>query len=149
MADPRSRDAHARLSHLLAQDRVALGVNVGLMSRPGSPVFRRVETALPIALGLSGAIGATIVGGVALGGVALAAGLALWFLVVLPRVRERVYARTCAYVTSTPEAFLEAWQAQAITLRAGEAECRPPAGDWAAFVQAARTREEEEEEGVQ
>lgn len=146
MSDPRIRDAHARLKRLLAQKRLVLGVNIGLMSRPGSPVFRRVETALPAGLGLFGTIGATIVGGVALGVVALAVGLAVWFLAILPRIKDQVHARSYAYVTSSPAAFLQAWEARAITLRAGEAECRPPDGDWVAFVRAARTREEEEEE---
>lgn len=148
MSDARIRDAHARLTRLLAQKRLVLGVNIGLMSRPGSPVFRRIETALPTGLGLFGVIGATILGGVVLGAAALTVGVAIWFLVVLPRIKDQVYARSYAYVTSSPEAFLHAWEARAITLRSGEEECRPPDGDWVAFVRAARTREEEEEEGI-
>lgn len=148
MSNARIRDAHTRLTRLLAQKRLVLGVNIGLMSRPGSPVFRRIETALPTGLGLFGVIGATILGGVVLGAVALTVGVAIWFLVVLPRIKDQVYARSYAYVTSSPEAFLQAWEARAITLRSGEEECRPPDGDWIAFVRAARTREEEEEEGV-
>lgn len=147
MSEAEIRDAHARLVRLLAQRRLLLGVNIGLMSRPGSPVFRRIETALPIGLGLFGVISATLLGGVMLGILALTIGIAIWFLVILPRIKDQVYARTYAYVTSAPEAFLKAWEAQAITLRAGEAECRPPGGDWIAFVAAARTREEDEEEG--
>ncbi|WP_439577697.1 hypothetical protein [Elioraea sp.] len=147
MSDSRIRDAHARLTRLLAQKRLFLGVNIGLMSRPGSPVFRRIESALPIGLGLFGVIGATIVGGVMLGILALTAGIAVWFLVILPRIKDQVYARTYAFVTSTPESFLRAWEETAITLKSGEDECRPPDGDWVAFVRAARTREEEEEDG--
>lgn len=149
MSDARIRDAHARLTRLLAQKRLVLGVNIGLMSRPGSPVFRRIESALPIGIGLFGVISATILGGVMLGVLALTAGIAVWFLVILPRIKDQVYARTYAFVTSTPEAFLKAWEATAITLRAGEQECRPPDGDWIAFVRTARTREEDEEEGHQ
>lgn len=149
MSDARIRDAHTRLTRLLAQKRLVLGVNIGLMQRPGSPVFRRVETALPTGLGLFGVIGATVIGGVVLGVVALVVGIAVWFLVILPRIKDQVYARSYAYVTSSPEAFLQAWDARAVTLRAGEEECRPPDGDWIAFVRDLRTREEEEEEGVQ
>jgi hypothetical protein len=149
MSSARIRDAHARLTRLLAQKRLLLGVNIGLMSRPGSPVFRRIESALPIGLGLFGVISATILGGVMLGVLALGAGIAVWFLVILPRIKNQVYARTHAFVTSSPEAFLQAWEARAITLRAGEEECRPPEGDWIAVVHAARTREEDEEEGCQ
>jgi hypothetical protein len=148
MSEARIRDAHTRLTRLLAQKRLVLGVNIGLMARPGSPVFRRIETALPTGLGLFGVIGATIVGGVVLGAVALTVGVAIWFLVILPRIKDQVYARSYAYVTSSPEAFLQAWEARAITLRSGEEECRPPDGDWIAFVRAVRTRDEEEEEGV-
>ena len=147
MPEASIRDAHARLVRLLAQRRMVLGVNIGLMSRPGSPVFRRIETALPIGLGLFGVIGATVIGGVVLGAVALTAGLAAWFLVILPRIKDQVHARSTAYVIAAPESFLAAWQAGAISLNAGEAECRPPDGDWIAFVRAVRTREEEEEEG--
>jgi hypothetical protein len=147
MTDARIRDAHSRLTRLLAQKRLVLGVNIGLMSRPGSPVFRRVETALPIGIGLFGVISATILGGVMLGILALTAGIAVWFLVILPRIKDQVYARTYAFVTSAPEAFLQAWEAAAITLRAGQEECRPPDGDWIAFVRATRTREEDEADG--
>lgn len=147
MREASIRDAHARLVCLLAQRRVMLGVNVGVMSRPGSPVFRRIETALPIGLGLFGVIGATVIGGVVLGAVALVAGLAAWFLVVLPRIKDQVHARSTAYVTASPESFVAAWEARAISLNTGEAECRPPDGDWIAFIRAVRTREEDEEEG--
>jgi hypothetical protein len=149
MSEARIRDAHARLTRLLAQKRLVLGVNVGLMSRPGSPVFRRIESALPIGIGLFGVISATILGGLMLGILALTAGIAVWFLVILPRIKDQVYARTYAFVTSSPEAFLQAWEATAITLRAGEEECRPPGDDWIAFVRAARTREEDEEDSHQ
>ena len=147
MADVSSRDAHARLVRLLAQKRLVLGVNIGVMSRPGSPVFRRIETALPTGLGLFGVIGATVIGGVTLGALALTIGVAVWFLVILPRIKDQVYARSYAFVTSSPAAFAQAWEARAITLRAGAEECRPPDGDWIAFVRATPTREEDEEGG--
>ncbi|MFQ3622578.1 MAG: hypothetical protein SNJ73_03435 [Acetobacteraceae bacterium] len=146
MSTARIRDSHARLKRLVAQKRIFVGVNVGLMSRPGSPVFRRIETALPVGLGLFGVIGATVLGGVWLGVVALTVGLALWFLMILPKIKDQVYDRTLAFVLSSPEAFETVWNARAITLRAGERECRPPDGDWAGFVAEARTREEETDE---
>jgi hypothetical protein len=146
MADARTRDAHARLVRLLAQKRLRLGVNIGLMNRPGSPVFRRIETALPIFLGIMGVIGAVAIGGFPLGIVALTAGLGVWFLVILPRMKDQVYERTLGYVSGSPEAFLEAWNAGAVTLQQGDAECRPPDGDWMGFVKSARTREEQDEE---
>ncbi len=148
MANAHIRDSHARLKRLVAQKRILLGVNVGLMSRPGSPVFRRIETALPVGLGLFGVIGATVLGGVWLGMLALTIGLVLWFLMILPRIKDQVYDRTLAFVLSSPEAFETVWNAGAITLKAGERECRPPDGDWMRFVLEAKTREEEmEEEG--
>jgi hypothetical protein len=88
-----------------------------------------------------------VIGGVTLGALALTIGVAVWFLVILPRIKDQVYARSYAFVTSSPAAFAQAWEARAITLRAGAEECRPPDGDWIAFVRATPTREEEEEGG--
>jgi len=145
MTDPSLAESHARLKRLVAQKRVVLGVNIGLMARPGSPVFRRIETALPLGLGMFGVIAATIFGGVWLGILALTLGIAVWFLFLLPRIKDQVYDRTLAFVLSAPEAFEQVWQAGAVTLRAGERECRPPEGDWLRFVAETRSREEEME----
>jgi len=149
VADRRVRDAHARLVRLLREKRLTLGVNIGLMNRPGSPVFRRVETALPIFLGIMGVVIAVAIGGFPLGIVALTAGLGVWFLVILPRMKDQVYARTLGYVTGDPDAFVRVWEAGAVTLQRGGEECRPPDGDWAAFVRETRTQEEQDrEDGV-
>ncbi|WP_114377700.1 hypothetical protein [Elioraea thermophila] len=143
--DPALAESHARLKRLIMQKRLILGVNIGLMSRPGSPVFRRIETALPLGLGMFGVIAATVFGGVWLGILALTLGIVVWFLFLLPRIKDQVYDRTLAYVLSAPEAFAQVWQAGAVTLRAGERECRPPEGDWQRFVRETKTREEEME----
>lgn len=149
MPDRRVRDAHARLVRLLRERRLRLGVNIGLMNRPGSPVFRRIETALPIFLGIMGVVGAVAIGGFPLGIVALTAGLAVWFLVILPRMKDQVYDRTLGYVTAEPDNFVRAWEAGAITLQRGEEECRPPEGDWALFVRQTKTQDEQDrEDGV-
>ncbi len=149
MADRRVREAHARLVRLLREKRLALGVNIGLMNRPGSPVFRRIETALPIFLGIIGVIGGVAIGGLALGIVALMAGLGVWFLVILPRMKDQVYERTLGYVTGDPDAFQKVWDAAAVTLQRDGEECRPPEGDWMAFVRETKTREEQDrEDGV-
>ena len=145
MSDPRDLDPHARLKRLIAQKRLILGVNIGLMSRPGSPVFRRIETALPLGLGMFGVIAATVFGGVWLGVFALTLGILVWFLFLLPRIKDQVYERTLAYVLSAPEAFAKVWQAGAITLRAGERVARSPDDDWQSFVYETKTREEEME----
>jgi len=146
MPDRRVRDAHGRLVRLLRENRLRLGVNIGLMNRPGSPVFRRIETALPIFLGIMGVVIAVAIGGFPLGLVALAAGLGVWFLVVLPRIKDQVYDRTLGYVTAEPENFVRAWEAGAVTLQRGGEECRPPGGDWAAFVRETRTQQEQDRE---
>jgi len=146
MADRRARDAHARLVRLIREKRVNLGVNIGLMNRPGSPVFRRIETALPIFLGIMGVIGAVVIGGFPLGIVALMAGLGVWFLVILPRMKDQVHARTLGYITGDADAFETVWQAGAVTLERGGEECRGPDGDWAAFLRATKTREEQDKE---
>jgi hypothetical protein len=146
MADRRARDAHARLVRLINEKRLQLGVNIGLMNRPGSPVFKRIETALPIFLGIMGVVGAVAIGGFPLGLVALIAGLAVWFLVILPRMKEQVHARTLGYVTGDADAFATVWQAGAVTLSRDGEECRGPEGDWAAFVRATKTREEQDKE---
>jgi hypothetical protein len=147
--DAKARDAHARLVRLLRENRLRLGVNIGLMNRPGSPVFRRVETALPIFLGIMGVVGGVALGGLALGLVALMAGLGVWFLVVLPRMKDQVYERTLGYVTGDVAHFLAAWEAGAITLERGGEECRPPEGDWQGFVRATLTaREQDREDGL-
>jgi hypothetical protein len=149
VADRRVRDAHAKLVRLIAEKRIMLGVNIGLMSRPGSPVFRRIETALPIFLGIMGTIGGLAIGGLPLGIIALAAGLGVWFLVILPRMKDQVYERTVGYVTGEPEAFVKVWEAGAVTLSRDGEECRPPEGDWMAFVRATSTREElDKDDGV-
>lgn len=143
--DPGLAESHARLKRLIMQKRLVLGVNIGLMSRPGSPVFRRIETALPLGLGMFGVIAATVFGGVWLGILALTLGILVWFLFLLPRIKDQVYDRTLAYVLSAPEAFAQVWEAGAVTLRAGDRECRPPEGDWRRFVAETMTREEEME----
>lgn len=149
MSDRRVREAHARLVRLLRERRLRLGVNIGLMNRPGSPVFRRIETALPIFLGIMGVVIAVAIGGFPLGIVALTAGLGVWFLVILPRMKDQVYDRTLGYVTAEPDNFVRAWEAGAITLQRGEEECRPPGGDWAAFVRETKTQDEQDrEDGV-
>lgn len=146
MADRSVRSAHARLDRLLRERRLTLGVNIGLMNRPGSPVFRRIETALPIFLGIMGVVIAVAIGGFPLGLLALTAGLAVWFLVILPRIKDQVYERTLGYISSDPEAFLRVWEAGAVTLRRGGEECRPPGGDGAAFVRETRTQQEQDRE---
>ncbi|MCU0987083.1 MAG: hypothetical protein MUC89_19455 [Acetobacteraceae bacterium] len=146
MADRRVRDAHARFVRLIEEKRLHLGVNIGLMNRPGSPVFRRIETALPIFLGIMGVIGGLATGGFPLGLAALVIGLAIWFLVVLPRMKDQVHSRTLGYVTGDPDAFVTVWQAGALTLQRGDEECRSPEGDWGAFVRATKTREEQDKE---
>lgn len=148
MVDSRTRDAHQRLTRLLAQKRLRLGVNIGLMSRPGSPVFKRIETGLPVFLGIMGVVGAVVFGGLPLGIMALCAGLGVWFLVILPRMKDQVYERTLGFVTSTPDAFVQVWDENAVTLQRGDEECRPPEGDWIAFVHATRTREQEDEDDL-
>ncbi len=148
MADRRVREAHARLVRLVRENRLRFGVNIGLMNRPGSPVFRRVETALPIFLGIMGVVGAVAIGGFPLGLVALMAGLGVWFLVILPRMKDQVYERTLGYVTGDADAFVKVWEAGAVTLQREGEECRQP-DDWIAFVRATKTQEDQDrEDGV-
>lgn len=131
--------AHARLTAAIEAKRVHLGVNIGIANRPGSPVFIRRESAVPLFLSFFGVIGATIVGGPMLGVLALGLAGLVWFLLVLPRLRDRVYERTLAYALGGVEEFERMWNAGALSLMTPDgsvAEARGPAADWVAFAEA-------------
>jgi hypothetical protein len=129
--------AHRKLATAIAAQRVRMGVNVGIANRPGSPVFIRRESAVPLFLSLFGVIAATLLGGPFLGLAGLAlAGLA-WVLLIHPRLRDRVYERSLAYATGGVAEFERMWAAGAISLlhADGSGELRSPDGDWVAFAE--------------
>lgn len=137
--------AHARLTAAIEAKRVHLGVNIGIANRPGSPVFIRRESAVPLFLSFFGVIGATIVGGPMLGVLALGLAGLVWFLLVLPRLRDRVYERTLAYALGGVEEFERMWNAGALSLMTPDrsvAEARGPAADWVAFAEALAATDE-------
>ena len=130
--------AHRRIAAAIAAQSVRLGVNVGIANRPGSPVFIRRESAVPLFLSFFGVIGATFLGGPILGLTALGlAGLA-WVLLIYPRLRDRVYERSVAFVSGGVTEFEAMWSAGAISLQRadGSGEVRAPDGDWVAFGEA-------------
>lgn len=130
--------AHARLKQAVHAQRVRIGVNIGMANRPGSPVFIRRESAVPLFLSFFGVIGATMLGGPVLGIIALGLGLGTWFLLILPRIRDRVYERTLAFALGGVAEFEQMWGAGAISLMHadGSGELRAPAGDWIGFAEA-------------
>jgi hypothetical protein len=130
--------AHATLAAAIAAQRVRMGVNVGIANRPGSPVFIRRESAVPLFLSFFGVIAATFIGGPLLGVMALGlAGLA-WVLLIHPRLRDRVYERAVAYASGGVAEFETMWKAGAISLQHadGSGEIRGPDGDWIGFAEA-------------
>jgi hypothetical protein len=141
---PRAKaHAHAALQAAVLAKRVHLGVNIGIANRPGSPVFIRRETAVPLFLSLFGVIGATLLGGPMLGLIGLALGVGAWFLFVLPRLRDRVYERSLAFALGGVAEFETMWGAGALSLMTPDgsvAERRSPAGDWVAFAEALADR---------
>jgi hypothetical protein len=131
--------AHACLKTAIEAKRVHLGVNIGIANRPGSPVFIRRESAVPLFLSFFGVIAATILGGPMLGLVGLGLGAGAWFLLVLPRLRDRVYERSLAYALGGIEEFERMWRAGALSLMTVDGsvpEARGPAADWVEFAEA-------------
>jgi hypothetical protein len=135
------QQAHATLAAALRAQRVRLGVNVGLANRPGSPVFIRSESAIPLFLSFFGVIAATMLGGPMLGLLALGLAGAMWLLFIHPRLRDRVYERSLAYVLGGVGELERMWQAGAISLQTanGEREVRGPQGDWVEFTESLPT----------
>lgn len=127
--------AHAWLAWAVRNGLVFVGVNMRIMARPGAPAFRRYETMIPSFVGAAGVIGAVAIGGFVLGIVMLTVSLAAWFLVLWPRVRDRVYDRTLTAILSDQGAFEQAWRMGAINLshRTG-GECRSPDGHWPSWI---------------
>jgi hypothetical protein len=133
------QSAHARLKAAIEAKRVHLGVNIGIANRPGSPVFIRRESAVPLFLSFFGVIGATILGGPMLGVLALGLAGVVWFLLVLPRLRDRVYERSLAYALGGVDEFERMWGAGALSLMTQDGsvpEARGPTADWVAFAEA-------------
>jgi hypothetical protein len=137
---PRAKaHAHAALKAAVLAKRVHLGVNIGIANRPGSPVFIRRETAVPLFVSLFGVIAATLLGGPMLGLVGLGLGVGAFLLFVLPRLRDRVYERSLAFALGGVSEFETMWGAGVLSLMApdkSQAEARSPAGDWVAFAEA-------------
>jgi len=134
--NPERWAALARLREWVVARRVVVGVNIGLLNRPGSPVFRRIETALPVGTTIFAVIVAFAVGGPHLGLLCLVFGLVGLFFMALPRVRNRVYNRALDYAFADPANLDRLWAMGAVSLAdAAERghELVAPAGDWAAF----------------
>jgi hypothetical protein len=129
--------AHRRLAAAVAAQRVRIGVNVGVANRPGSPVFVRRESAVPIFLSFFGVIAATFIGGPILGVTALGLAGLVWIWLIHPRLRDRVYERSVAFATGGVAEFETMWRAGAISLQQADGgnEIRGPDGDWVAFAE--------------
>jgi hypothetical protein len=127
--------AHAKLAAAIAAQRVRMGVNVGIANRPGSPVFVRSESAVPLFLSFFGVIAATFLGGPILGVTALGLAGLVWIWLIHPRLRDRVYERAVAFASGGVVEFETMWAAGAISLQRadGSGEIRGPDGDWVAF----------------
>lgn len=127
--------AHRRIAAAIAAQQVRMGVNVGIANRPGSPVFVRSESAVPVFLSFFGVIAATFMGGPILGVTALGLAGLVWIWLIHPRLRDRVYERSVAYATGGVAEFERMWQAGAISLQRADtgSELRSPEGDWVDF----------------
>lgn len=116
---------------------VQIGVNIRLMNSPGSPVFRRHETAIPIIGGLAASLAATSMVNWVVGAVVIGAFGALWFSKLYPKVRGDVFDRTVALAFRSSRDFQALWQKGALQLVVSDAEqCASPRDDWIAFVAA-------------
>jgi hypothetical protein len=132
------QQAHERIATAVRAQTVRIGVNVGIANRPGSPVFIRRESAVPLFLSFFGVIAATLFGGPLLGVMALGLAGIVWIWLIHPRLRDRVYERAVAFATGGVAEFETMWNAGAISLQRGDGsdELRSPAGDWVAFGEA-------------
>lgn len=130
------QEAFAALRRLADAEALRLGVNIRMMNSPGSPAFRRYESAVPIIAGLALSLGATSVVGWWLGAVVIAGFCVAWFGFVYPKVRDRVFDRTMALALRSSRDFAALWGRGALSLHAGTEQCLSPRGDWIAFVAA-------------
>lgn len=130
------QDAFLALRRLLDARALRLGVDIRLMNSPGSPAFRARETAVPMVIGLAASLGATALGGTWAGMAVIAAFLVVWFRVLYPQVRGRVFDRTAALALRDARDFAALWARGALSLHAGAEQCQSPRGDWVAFVAA-------------
>lgn len=127
--------AHALLADRIRGGTVKVGVNLGVMGRPGAPTFRRWEAMLPALIGSALVLSALSVGGFVLGGIALAGALAAWFLRIAPWIRDRVHDRTVSGILSDRPTFENAWSMGAISLvHPGLPDCPSPQGDWVGWA---------------
>lgn len=134
--DPARDAAFAELIGWLQSGRVRMGVNIGLMNRPGSPVFRRIEMSLPLFAVAAGTIAALPFGGPHLAFLCLVLGGIGFFFMALPRVKARVYDRTMQLVTNDRAAFERCWAMGALSLQDAQASDNNMlggTGDWTSF----------------
>lgn len=134
--DPARDAAFAELIVWLQEQRAHLGVNIGLMNRPGSPVFRRIEMSLPLFAVAAGTIAALPIGGPHLAFLCLVLGGIGFFFMALPRVKARVYDRTMQLVTNDRAAFEHCWAIGALSLQDAQARDNNMlggTGDWTSF----------------
>ena len=129
-------EAFAALRRLADAQALRLGVNIRMMNSPGSPAFRRYESAAPIIAALALSLGAMSLAGWWLGAVVIVAFCVLWFGYLFPRVRDRVFDRTLAFALRSPRDFAALWKKGALSLHAEKDQCLSPRGDWVAFIAA-------------
>ncbi len=130
------QEAFATLRRLADDETLKLGVNIRMMNSPGSPAFRRYESAIPIIGGLALSLGATSAVGWWLGAVVIVGFCIAWFGFLYPKVRDRVFERTVALALRSPRDFAALWKRGALSLHAGTEQCLSPRGDWIAFIAA-------------
>jgi len=134
--DPARDAAFAELIGWLQTRRVHMGVNIGLMNRPGSPVFRRIEMSLPLFTVAAGTIVALPFGGPHLAFLCLVLGGIGFFFMALPRIKARVYDRTMQLVSNDRAAFEHCWKVGALSLQDAHHPDNAMLGgtaDWASF----------------
>lgn len=133
-------EAFAELRRLVDAQVLRIGVNIRQMNSPGSPAFRRYESAVPIIAGLGLSMAASSLVGWWLGATVIVAFCVLWFGWVFPRVRDRVFDRSVALAFRSQRDFAALWKRGALSVQAETEQCLSPRGDWIAFV-AARSGE--------
>jgi hypothetical protein len=129
-------EAFALLRGLVDAERLRIGVNIRMMNSPGSPAFRRQESAIPIVAGIALSLGATSLAGWWLGAVVITGFCVLWFRFLYPKVRDRVFDRTTALALRSSRDFTALWQRGALSLHTDTEQCLSPRGDWITFVAA-------------
>jgi len=129
-------DALTALRAQVDAGAIQLGVNIRLMNSPGSPAFRRHESAIPIIAGLAASFAVTSLLGWPGGAVVITAFAVLWFGWLYPRVRGHVFDRTVALAFRSSGDFAALWRRGALSLHAQDAHCLSPRGDWISFVTA-------------